>query len=141
MGHLNYNSVRVLKSKGLIPVRGPTVEKFCEPCVYGKQSKNPVYSSDSRTSYPIELVHTDVCQVNNLSYNGRKYFVTFLDDFSNFSFVYPISYKSEVLSKFKEYHTLVTNKFNRGISRLRCDSGTEYLNENFRDFCQMNGVQ
>lgn len=48
--------------------------------------------------------------------------------------------KADVLSKFKEYYQLVTNRFNRGITRLRCDRGSEYMNNNFRDFCTEKGI-
>ncbi len=140
LAHLNYNDVQSLKSAGLLPIEGSVRQKFCEPCIYGKQCREVFWSHERKTRFPLELVHTDVCTVNTPSYNDRKYFLTFLDDFSNFCFVYLLSSKTEVLCKFKEYHSLVSNRFNRNIMRLRCDRGTEYLNDNFRQFCREKGI-
>ena len=33
-----------------------------------------------RGNAPLELVHTDVCQVDTKSHTGAQYFVTFIDD-------------------------------------------------------------
>lgn len=140
LAHLNFKDLTFLKNSGLLPIKGNLKENFCESCILGKQSRTPFKTNNVKTTYPLELVHTDVCMVTTSSYNQRKYFVTFLDDFTHFCYVYLICKKSEVFSKFKEYHDLATNRFNRNILRLRCDRGTEYLSEPFKNFCLNNSI-
>lgn len=142
LAHVNYKDLKLLKSQNLLPIneKEKIIESFCEPCVFGKQARNPFPSNKSVTRFPLELVHTDVCVVSSTSYDNRKYFITFLDDFSHFCHVSLMASKAEVLDKFKEYHALVTNRFNRNICRLRCDRGTEYLNDAFKSFCNSNGI-
>ena len=53
---------------------------------------------EQRTSRKLELIHSDVygpMQTNSLG--GKRYFVTFIDDFSECAAVFFISHKSEVL--------------------------------------------
>lgn len=49
--------------------------------------------------------------------------------------------KTEVLRAFKEYYNQVTNRFNRGILRVRCDRCTEYLNKKFYSYFEEEGIQ
>ena len=58
--------------------------KVCEECVQAKQHKNS-FSKDagSKSKAVLEVIYSDVCgpiQVD--SFGGNKYFVTFIDDFS-----------------------------------------------------------
>lgn len=78
---------------------------FCGSCALGKQTK------EKRSKHPggratelLELVHSDVCGPSQTkSPTGRRYFVTFIDDRSRFTFVYLIGAKSEVLHTFKVF--------------------------------------
>lgn len=45
-----------------------------------------------------------------------------------------------VLDKFKEFHNLVLNKFGRNIQRIRCDLGTEYTNNMFKEYCKLKSI-
>lgn len=45
--------------------------------------------------------------VDQLSSNGDKYFVIMVADFSKYIWLYPLKLKSDVLSVFFEFHTLV----------------------------------
>jgi predicted AAA+ superfamily ATPase len=37
----------------------------------------------------LELVHSDVCKLNDvLTRGGNRYFITFIDDFSRYTYVY-----------------------------------------------------
>jgi len=52
----------------------------------------------------LELVHSDVFgPVKQASISGRKYLVTFIDDFSSYVWIYFMKKKSEAFSKFKEF--------------------------------------
>ena len=75
-----------------------------------------------RTTFLLELVHSDVCDIySNPTREGKKYFVTFIDDFSKFCYIYLLHSKDEVLSKFMVYKTEVENQCNLKIKRLRYD--------------------
>lgn len=59
-------------------------EKFCEPCVSGKQCRLPFSKKNViRSNRLLELIHTDVYgRVSESAWDGSNYFVSFTDDFS-----------------------------------------------------------
>ena len=65
-------------------------------------ARNPFRSREIvKSSRPLELVHTDVCgPMQTHSIGGSVYFVSFIDDYTRYSFVYFIKEKSEVFVKF-----------------------------------------
>jgi hypothetical protein len=52
--------------------------------------------------------------------------VSFIDDFSKFTWVYLLKHKSEVFHKFQEFQTLVERLFDRKIISMQTDWGGEY---------------
>ena len=77
---------------------------------------------------PLELIHSDLCEMNGvLTKGGKRYFKTLIDDASRFCYVYLLQTKDEVLDYFKIYKTEVENQLERKIKRLRSDRGGEYF--------------
>jgi len=52
--------------------------------------------------------------------------VSFIDDFSKFTWVYLLKFKSEVFQKFQELQALVERLFDRKILAMQTDWGGEY---------------
>ena len=65
---------------------------------------------------------------------GYEYFVTFIDDYSRYGYVYLMQHKSDTFEKFKEYRAEVENQLGKTIKSLRSDRGGEYLNNDFEEF-------
>jgi len=58
---------------------------------------------------------------------GRKqYYVSFVDDYSKFTWIYLIRFKSDVFQKFHEFQALVERLFDRKIKAMQTDWGGEY---------------
>ena len=53
---------------------------FCEPCVHGKNHRQPFpQSSGRKMSQPLELVHSDECgKIGSKLLSGGEYYVTFV---------------------------------------------------------------
>ena len=75
------------------------------------------------------------------SIGGRRYFVTFIDDFSRCCAVYFLRHKSEVLDKFKEFEAVTTNECGQRIGTLRTDNGGEYLSAEFEAYLKSKGIR
>ncbi|RVW22080.1 Retrovirus-related Pol polyprotein from transposon TNT 1-94 [Vitis vinifera] len=75
-----------------------------------------------------------------VSHAHYKYFVTFIDDFSRFTWVYFLQAKAEVFSVFKRFLALIETQFSTSIKVLRSDSGGEYMSNEFHDFLQSKGI-
>jgi Reverse transcriptase (RNA-dependent DNA polymerase)/gag-polypeptide of LTR copia-type/Integrase core domain/GAG-pre-integrase domain/Domain of unknown function (DUF4219) len=117
---------------------------FCEACIQAKQSRKPFKSSNYsvQSTCKLELVHSDVCGPMSVpSLGGARYFVTFIDDFTRCCRVYFLKHKSEVLDKFKEYESEVTNKSGQKIKTIRTDNGGEYTSREFENFLKLKGIR
>ena len=136
LGHLGRQRLQEIVSKQL--VNGMDVSKaaklsFCEGCIEGKMHRNPFKPvGEIRSTGKLQLIHSDVCgPMSTESIGGKKYFVTFTDDYSHCCSVYFMKYKSEVLEKFKDFETAIASSEER-IRKLRTDNGGEYVSKELK---------
>lgn len=139
LAHLNEKSIAFLKKNGYVRCSNPRSE-ICDGCMMGKQSRLPHRLRETVSENPLDLIVSDVCAVETPALKGEKYFVTFLDDCTHFSVVYPIVLKSDVFEKFKEFVALAENHFDCKIKRFRSDNGREYLSNEMLSFCKDRGI-
>ena len=65
----------------------------------------------NRNSQLLELVHSDICELNGiLNRGGNRYFITFIDDCSRYTYVYLMRSKDEAFNKFICYKSVVENQ-------------------------------
>jgi fructose/tagatose bisphosphate aldolase len=101
-------------------------------CVQSKQLRKPHKAAEARNLVPLELVHSDLCEMNEeLTKCGKRYFMTFIDDYARFCYVYLLKTKDEVLYYFKIYKAKVENQLGRKVKQLRYDHGGEYFSSEF----------
>ena len=75
----------------------------------------------------LELVHSNLADFKNTTSNGgKKWYITFVDDFSRYTKVYLLKSNNEVEEMFLKYKAEVENQLDRKIKRLRSDRGGEY---------------
>lgn len=63
-----------------------------------------------------------------LSLGGARYFVSIVDDYSIWVWIYTLKQKDQVCEKFKEWKALVENQIGKKIKKLKTDNGLEYCN-------------
>jgi histone deacetylase 1/2 len=67
----------------------------CEGCVLGNIIKSP-FLRTKRASQPLALIRSDICGPMTTHFlKEAKYFLTFIDDFSCFLWIYTIQSKDE----------------------------------------------
>jgi histone deacetylase 1/2 len=104
-----------------------------------KSHRLPAHPSLSHASKPLELIHTDLWGPVMLKSTSRaKYFILFLDDYSRYTWFYPLQTKDQALSVFKQFKLLVENQFDAQIKCLQSDNGGEY--RSFMTFLQQSGI-
>ena len=113
----------------------------CESCLEGKITKRPFTTKGLRATEPLELVHSDVCgPFATQARRGYEYYVTFIDDYSRYGYVYLMRRKSETFEKFKEFKTESEKQLGKSLKVLRSDRGGEYMDSEFTDYLIENGI-
>ena len=95
--HVNKRIIKNMSNLGLIPALSLNDFEKCEFCSQAKITKAP-HKSVERVSKPLDLIHYDICElVGVLTRNDKRYFITFIDDCSDFTFVYLMKTKMRLL--------------------------------------------
>lgn len=80
----------------------------------------------------LELVHNDICDLNNtIIKGGKNYFVTFIDDYSRCCDIYMLHSKKEVLEKFKIYKFKVELHSGAFTENFRINREGEYYDSSY----------
>lgn len=116
-------------------------EKFnlCSSCQLGKSHKLPFTYSHKTLSALFELVYADVWGPSNtISRNGSRYYISFVDAHTRYTWIYFLKLKSEVHSVFQFFYTHVQVQFNHKIKTLQTDGGGEF--RSLAIFLQTHGI-
>ena len=130
---MSEKGMKILHSKNLLPGLKNINLEFCENCVYGNQRRVWFLKvGKEKKSEKLELVHSDVwglAQVSSLG--GSRYYVIFIDDSTQKTWVYFIKKKYDVFESFKKWIALVENETWKKLKCLRLDNGGEYCSKSF----------
>jgi hypothetical protein len=96
-------------------------DHICSPWQQAKSHQLPYTSSTSLSNHPLELVFSDVWGLAPDSIERYKYYVSFVDDYTKFTWIYLLKFKSEVIQKFHEFQSLVERFFNWKIITVQSD--------------------
>ena len=95
----------------------------------------------NRAKDVLEIIHSDVCgPIENVSIGGSRYYLTFTDEFSRYTFVYFLKNKSDVPKYFKEFVTMVEKQTRKCVKILRSDNGAEFTNNAMSSCLKEKGI-
>ena len=139
LAHISFRSLKYMAKHGLISYKDED-KKTCEVCIQVKMTKKPFPKAERNTTL-LDLVHSDICELNGiLTRGGNRYFITFIDDHSKYTYVYLMKHKDQAFQMFKTYKSEVENQIGKKIKILRSDRGGEYFPIEFSFFCEENGI-
>ncbi|GJZ10063.1 ribonuclease H-like domain-containing protein [Tanacetum coccineum] len=141
LGHPGSEVLRRLVSSNVISCNKEKPPALCHACQLGKHVRLPFVSSSSVVSACFDIIHSDVWTSPIPSLSGFKYYVLFLDHYSQFVWAYPLLNKSDVLSKFVLFRKFVHTQFKCEIKSFQCDHGGEFDNHALRKLFNDNGIQ
>ena len=114
-------------------------DSFCSACCLGKIHKSPYFSSETKYTKPLELVHTDLWGPSPChSASGYKYYIHFIDAYSRYTWIYLLRQKSDALATFKLFQKHVELQLGHKILAVQSDWGGEY--RPFTGFLHSQGI-
>jgi Reverse transcriptase (RNA-dependent DNA polymerase)/gag-polypeptide of LTR copia-type/GAG-pre-integrase domain len=131
LGHLGLQNIKRLQSlvKGLKISEDKTdkdQEFVCDHCQKARHARHPFASHGIRTRSPFEIVYSDICGPFPESHDGCKYFVTFTDDFTRFSWVFRLKKRDDIYNTYDKFKTMLKTQFDRVIKHFISDNAGEY---------------
>jgi len=85
-----------------------------------------------------ELIHVDIWGPYSIpSFEGHRFFLTVVDDFSRFTWIYLLKTKAEVKTVLPNFILLIRNQFLVKLKKLRSDNGREFF---LTDFFATHGI-
>ncbi|GJV18761.1 retrovirus-related pol polyprotein from transposon TNT 1-94 [Tanacetum coccineum] len=138
---------RLVKDEVLPDLDFSDFEK-CVECIKGKMTKGNK-KGVTRSTELLELIHIKICGPFPSGIGGHKSFITFIDDYSRYMYLFLINEKSESLDMFKTFKAEVENHLDRKNKVVRSDRGGEYYGRHtdvgqapgsFFDFCKDHGI-
>ena len=133
LGHTSFQYMKSMVKDGLLdPITtqdlDTLIKRKCLTCVQGKSVKRGFPTSTTRSTRLLELIHTDLSgPFPFTSFGGSRYILTFIDDYSRWTWTYPIPDKRDIPEKVEYWISLVENQHQSKVSVLRMDNGGEYV--------------
>jgi hypothetical protein len=88
----------------------------------------------------LHRLHADTVAVPTPGADGERYFITLLDEHSNFACSIPLSSKSSVAANLIDEIRRWERDTGCKVHTIRTDRGTEFMNKTFHAFCAENGI-
>jgi hypothetical protein len=124
LGHPALSICSQVVSKFHLPVLPNNAPVSCPACHMSKSKQLSFKLSSTRVNHPLELIYTDVWGPSPLySTYGNKYYVSFLDAYSRYTWLFPMSNKSDVCDIFLQFQQNVERLFSSKIKIIQSDWG------------------
>jgi histone deacetylase 1/2 len=138
LGHPSSFVVQQVLRKNNISYSSEINPYICDSYQLAKSHQLPYPVSTSVSTVPLKQVFSDVWGPAPESFGKHSYYVSFIDDFSKFTWIYLLKKHSDVYQVFLNFQQLVERKFDRKIITMQTDWGGEY--EKLNSFFQKVGI-
>ena len=124
LGHISIDRIKRLVNEGILNTLDFSDFETCVDCIKRKQT-NKSKNGANRSSDILDIIHTDICSTY-MDSHGQRYFISFIDDYSRYMYLYMLHKKSEALDAFKIFKAEVEKQCGKQIKIVRSDRGGEY---------------
>ena len=121
LGHLSLQIVQHILSRNQLPSESNKIVSVCDACQQGKSHQLPFSLSSHVTNAPLELIYSDVWGSTETSVSGHTYYVSFVDAYNRFTWLYLIKRKSDVFDVFIQFQAHVERLLNHKIVHVQSD--------------------
>lgn len=90
-----------------LPSVSNKLDVVCDACQQGKSRQLPFSLSSHVTHAPLELIHSNVWGPAQTSVSGHNFYVSFVHDYSRFTWLYLLKRKCDVFDLFLKFQNHV----------------------------------
>jgi len=117
-----------LARRGVIKISDKCNEIQSDACSINKIHKYPHYTRSTIYSEPLQLVFADVWgPAPTSSIERYKYYLNFVDAYTNFNWLYLLRSKAEVYECFLKFRVMAEKQCGYSLKALQTDNAKEFL--------------
>jgi transposase InsO family protein len=141
LGHPHSKVLQKIINSNQLPMTHSKADStVCIDCQLAKSQQLPFSKSQTVTHSPLKLVHSDIWTSPIFSISGCKYYAIFVDDYSRYSWLFPLKQKSDMLDCFIKFKCLIENQLSCKIKKLQTDGEGEYTSHHFQQLLSTHGI-
>ncbi|MDV3146748.1 MAG: transposase family protein, partial [Sweet potato little leaf phytoplasma] len=108
-------------------------------CAMAKSHSLPYSPSTTTYTAPLQLIVSDLWGPTYIpSANGYRYYISFVDVFSRYTWIYFLKSKSDAFAAFVKFKTHIEKLLNLPILQFQSDNGGEFLA--FKPYLDSHGI-
>jgi hypothetical protein len=147
LGHVAADSIRALvRSQAIqgISLIDDGQPLYCESCEYAKTTRKAIKKEREAVQASTfgDEIHSDLWGPSPLqTLGGRKYYITFTDDHTRYTWTQLLRSKDKALQAYKDFVAWAQTQRGTKFKRLRSDHGGEYTGEDFTKYLKEQGTE
>ena len=106
LGHPSPPILKFLQSRFQLGI-SHSKSDFCNSCSINKSHRLPFQKSTISSTFPLEVIYSDLWTSPVISHDGYRYYVIFVDHFTKYIWFYPLKHKSDTTLTFIKFKALV----------------------------------
>ncbi|GJS04850.1 retrovirus-related pol polyprotein from transposon TNT 1-94 [Tanacetum coccineum] len=145
LSQLNFDTINLLSKYDIVtglPKLKFVKDHLCSSCELGKaKHKSFKTKTTSSSKRRLQILHMDLCGPMKVeSFNGKKYVLVIVDDYSRYTWTHFLRSKDETTQVLIDFLKLVQRGLHAQVRTVRTDKGTEFLNNTLHEyFAQEDG--
>nr|GEX70852.1 putative zinc finger, CCHC-type [Tanacetum cinerariifolium] len=142
LGHVTYDIISLLNKLGWLSITSILPNpNACSSCYLSKNKRLSLDINLKHSLHVLDLVHCDLWGPSSVvSTDGFRYYAIFVDDYSRFTWFYPLKAKSDFFGVFEQFVCFVQTHFSCKLKVFQSDGGTEFTNDRVRTLLAKNGT-
>src|SRR5260370_28422627 len=146
LGHISIDSIMKMShsgmAKGMDMIGNKSdISTYCEECEVSGHTQSMIPKETlTQSNEVLGCIFSDVCEVQTVTHEGYQYFITFIDDHSQFLIVHPMKKKSNALEIFKDFLVEAECQSGKKLKIFHTNGGGEYFSTDFIQYLKSSGI-
>ncbi|GJW49619.1 retrovirus-related pol polyprotein from transposon TNT 1-94 [Tanacetum coccineum] len=146
LSHLNFDTINLLLKYDIVtglPKLKFVKDHLCSSCELGKAKRKSFKTKNTPSSNRrLQILHMDLCGPMRVeSFNGKKYMLVIVDDYSRYTWTYFLRSKDETPEVLIDFLKLVQIGLHAQVRTVRNDKGTKFLNKTLHAYFAQEGIE
>ncbi|GJW91381.1 retrovirus-related pol polyprotein from transposon TNT 1-94 [Tanacetum coccineum] len=146
LSHLNFDTINLLSKYDIVtglPKLKFVKDHLCFSCELGKAKRKSFKAKTTPSSKRrLQILHMDLCGPMRVeSFNGKKYVLVIVDDYSRYTWTHFLRSKDETPEVLINFLKLVQRGLHAQVRTVRTDKGTKFLNKTLHAYFAQEGIE